>query len=173
VALELPDWYSDPGYIDVEALFVDLFKWLLPGFTNEQIGTVIPDGWYTPWEGEPKPLIRVWRRPGNADDQLPIDHALVNIATLSRSRQDSWKLNGFVRDVMHEIVGVKIPRRNEQRQWTQEKTVINTCQEWVGSTQLPEQFVDDKFVPTTFNVSVDRKKMIPDYKKILNALPRP
>jgi hypothetical protein len=167
MAVELPEWYTDPGYVDVEKLIVDLFKWLLPDFGPKNIGTIIPEGWYTPWEGEPEPLIRVWRMPGNALEQIPVDHALVDIATLSRSRQDSWKLNGFVRDVMHEIVGVKIPMRDGGQK------VLNKCEEWVGPSQRPEQFVDDKFIPTTFLLSVDRKRILPDYKKILNNLPRP
>ena len=164
---DLPDWYTVPGFHDVEQLFVDYFEWINP---NVYVGTAIPSGWWSPDvdpDSLPKAVIRVWRQPGRADPQIPEDEALVNIAALSRNRQRSWRLNGFVRDTMREVPGIKIPRADGS------KTVVDTVSEWVGPSLLPEQFVDDKFVPTSFRVSLGMKRIKPDYHKIIANLPTP
>jgi hypothetical protein len=163
MSVDLPDWYTVPGYHDVEQLFVDYFSWINP---TVYVGTVIPSGWWTP-DSAPAPLIRVWRLPGRADPQLREDESVVNIATLSRSRQDSWKLSGFVRDAMRAAPGVKIPRGDGT------KTVVDAVSEWVGPSQIPEQFIDDKFIPITFRVSLGMRRIVPDYHKIIANLPTP
>lgn len=167
MALILPEWYTVPGFHDVEKLIVDFFDWVTS--TNVYVCTMIPENWWSPDDplGKPEPLIRVWRMPGRADPQLPEDEALVNIATLSRSRQESWELNGFVRDMMRALPGIKVPREDGS------KTVVDTVSEWVGPSQMPEAFIDDKFIPTTFRMSLGMRRIKPDYHKELLKLPTP
>jgi hypothetical protein len=167
MTLNLPEWYTTPGFHDVEKLILDYFDWILP---TVYCGTAIPDGWWSPDVDPsklPEAVLRVWRMPGRADPQIPEDEALVNIAALSRNRQESWRLNGFVRDVMRVLPGLKVPRAEGG------VTVVDTVSEWVGPSQRPEAFIDDKFVDTTFRLSLGMRRIKPDYRQVIKTLPTP
>lgn len=168
MTLVLPEWYTTPGFHDVEKLLVDFYQWILPGM---YVGSLIPDDWWSPDAPDslPETVIRVWRMPGRADPQIPEDEALVNIAALSRSRQESWRLNGFIRDTMRVLPGIKIPRSDGDPKFT----VVDSVSEWVGPSQRPEAFVDDKFVDTTFRICLGMRRIKPDYHKTLTQLPTP
>jgi hypothetical protein len=44
--------------------------------------------------------------------------------------------------------------------------------EWLGPQQVPEQFIDEKFVPVTFKVRTREARLLPNYRQILKTLPK-
>src|ERR1700709_374884 len=95
--LELPDWYEG-GYTDAEDLVSQYFRWRLGD--RVYICTWLPPGHYVLSPGEEvggtQPPLRVWRQPGKSDEDTRVDTALVQIAAITPTRQESWKLVEFV-----------------------------------------------------------------------------
>jgi hypothetical protein len=161
MALSLPPWYKG-GFIDVEDLLCDLFIWLL----GEEIPVVtwLVEDYYV----NPRPVIRVHRAAGKAVDGMPFDHAVVQIGVLSQSRQDSWQLAEFVRQVMAACSGgFKVPRQDGT------VTQINSVEEWAGPVQALDEYVDDKFISINYRILVRNPRSVsPDYyRQIMNTLP--
>ncbi|ATN93984.1 tail terminator [Mycobacterium phage Kumao] len=161
----LPDWY-DGGYLDVEDVICEYFSWLLGD--RVYVCTWLPEDWYDPTSGQgTEPTLRIWRQPGRADGSLRTDESLVQIAAITRRRSDSWRLSDFVRRMMDDevICGLGIPYKG--------KTVrLGSCEEWLGPQQVPEQFIDDKFIPVTFKLQVREPRGLPNYRQIVQSLPR-
>ena len=161
MTLSLPSWYRG-GFIDVEDLLCDLFVWLL----GEEIPVVtwLVEDYYV----NPRPVIRVHRAAGKAVDGMPFDHAVVQIGVLSQSRQDSWQLAEFVRQVMAACSGgFKVPRQDGT------VTQINSVEEWAGPVQALDEYVDDKFISINYRILVRNPRSVsPDYyRQIMNTLP--
>jgi hypothetical protein len=161
MTLSLPSWYKG-GFIDIEDLLCDLFTWLL-GDAIPVVTWLVEDYYINP-----RPVIRVHRAAGRAVDGMPFDHAVVQIGVLSQSRQDSWQLAEFVRQVMAACSGgFKVPRQDGT------VTQINSVEEWAGPVQALDEFVDDKFISINYRVLVRNPRSIsPDYyRQIMNDLP--
>jgi hypothetical protein len=165
-ALDLPSWFEG-GYTDTEDAICDYFEWLTDG--KVFVCTWLPPGWYDPSSGKgTEPTLRVWRQPGRADGSLRTDESLIQIAALTRSRSDSWKLIDFVRRMMDDEVFalVPIPRKDGS------VTKFQGATEWLGPQQVPEQFIDDKFIPVTYRLPIREPRFLPNYRDILKSLPR-
>lgn len=161
----LPDWF-DPGYQDIEDTVCDYFDWCGEG--KLKVFTWLPSGYYDPSTGEgTQPTLRVWRQPGKADSSLRTDECLVQIACITQRRSSTWELVEFVRRMMDDgVVGMlPIPRKDGS------VSKILASEEWLGPQQVPEQFIDDKFVPVTFKLRTREARFLPDYRQILKSLP--
>ena len=161
MTLQLPSWYEG-GFVDIEALLCDLFSWLLGN--SIPVVTWLVEDYYI----NPRPVIRVHRAAGKAVDGMPFDHAVVQIGVLSQSRQDSWQLAEFVRQVMAACSGgFKVPRQDGTF------TQINSVEEWAGPVHALDEYVDDKFISINYRILVRNPRSVsPDYyRQIMNTLP--
>lgn len=162
--LVLPDWYEG-GDEDIEDAICDYFEWLLE---DVYVCTWLPTGHYTPGSSEgTQPTLRIWRQPGRFDPCLRADEALIQIAAITPTRAQSWRLIGFVRRMLDDDVfaGFAIPRKDGS------KTVFRKSEEWVGPQLVPERVVDDKFVPVTYKIQKREPIGLPNYGRILKSLP--
>lgn len=170
MALDLPAWYEG-GFEDVEELICDFLTFLLKDADPEiPVVTWLVDDYYK----DPRPMLRVHRASGKAVESLPFDHAVVQIAALSRSRAESWELMGFVRQVMAAASGgFKVPRSFFKENGERVRTQINSVDEWVGPIQAPDEFIDDRLVTCSYRVLVRESRFrSPDYyRQIMNTLP--
>lgn len=161
----LPDWF-DPGYQDIEDTVCDYFDWITAG--KVKTFTWLPPGFYDPASGKgTQPTLRIWRQPGKADSSLRTDDSLVQIACITHKRSTTWELVEFVRRMMDdEVIGLlPIPRKDGST------SKILSSEEWLGPQQVPEQFIDEKFVPVTFKLRTREARNLPNYRQILKSLP--
>lgn len=157
----LPDWYKRE-FLDVEELFMDYFEFLLP---DVEVLSWLPDGYYEPNGQGTEPTLRIWRQPGGRDVELRTDEALIQIAAISDSAATSWEMIEFCASMMDVLNnGFKIPRPDGTRQ------EVKNVRPWLGPQQVPEAPIDEKFVPMTWVVSIRGKRLLPDYRPILESL---
>ena len=161
MTLVLPEWYKRE-FVDVEGLFHDYFQLLLP---DVAIYSWLPNNYYEPGGLGTEPTLRIWRQPGGRDVELRTDEALIQIAAISDSAATSWELIEFCMTMMDVLNGgFKIPQADGTRQGVREVSVH------VGPQQIPEFPIDEKFVPMTWKVTVRGKRLLPDYRPILDSL---
>ena len=167
--LELPDWFVG-GNIDAEELVMSYFRWLLGD--RVYICTWLPPNHYVLSPGEEvggtQPTLRVWRQPGKADPDLRRDQVLIQIAAITPTRKESWQLIDFVRRMLeHDVVsGTKIVLPDGS------STSVASSEEWLGPQLVPERMVDEKFIPVTFKLGLREPIDLPNYRRVLNSLPR-
>lgn len=153
-----PAWYEG-GCPDVEAVMRDLFLGLLTGV--EVVSWMPPD--YASKLATGVSYLRVFRLGGriNVDSRAWVDETRIQFAALSASRDDSWHLIEFVRQVLYmfrdggHVVGQSTT------------TFIAVPGEVVGPQLFPEQMRDERLVPVTFEVHTDRPKGLPNYRQEL------
>lgn len=167
--LQLPEWFEG-GFIDSEELIMSYFEWLLG--SEVFVCTWLPAGHYTLTEpdeiGGTQPTLRVWRQPGKSDPDLRRDQALVQIAAITPTRKESWELVDFVRRMMEDdvLAGFPIPLPDN------EKYSFSKSEEWSGPQLVPERVVDEKFIPVTFKLGLREPHGLPNYRQVLNNLPK-
>lgn len=163
--LELPEWFEG-GYTDIEEAVIAYFRWLLGD--SVFVCSWLPPGHYTPGSNAgTQPTLRVWRQPGRTDPSLRRDESLVQIASITSTREESWKLTQFVRRLMDDDVISGFPILMSDG----EKISFACCEEWIGPQMVPERVVDEKFVPVTFKLAIREPIDLPNYRKILKTLP--
>ncbi|QNJ56830.1 tail terminator [Mycobacterium phage Reindeer] len=166
--LELPEWYEG-GFVDAEELVMSYFRRLLGD--RVFLCTWLPQGHYVLSPGEKvggtQPTLRIWRQPGRFDPTLRRDEALVQIAAITPTRYESWRLIDFVRCMLDHDVCVGFPVTLPDG----ETTSMHSSEEWQGPQLVPERLVDEKFIPVTFKIGIREPFDLPNYRKILNALP--
>lgn len=167
--LHFPDWYEG-GYPDIEILMQLLFQPLL--------GTAqIPDAngnlawsptyvvsWlpnpdvYNPWLDSGNAYLRAYRMGGGINYDQRRDQPRVALAALTRSRDTSWYLMEFVRQVLNGYQnGAPVAGATGITLWM--------AGELAGPQQIPEIIQDDRLVQTT--VELQTRRPIPDYKRFL------
>jgi len=165
--LQLPAWFHG-GNVDAEDLVCSYFEWLLG--SNVYVCTWLPPGHYVLTPGEPvggtQPTLRVWRQPGKADPDIRRDEAIVQIAAITPTRQESWQLIDFVRTMMDDDVCVGLPITLSDGS----KSTIARSEEWLGPQLVPERVVDEKFIPVTFKVGIREKPGRTNYRTTINSL---
>lgn len=166
--LDLPDWYED-GDTDAEELVMSYLSRLLGDKVT--VCTWLPSGWYelTPGEevGGTQPTLRVWRQPGRFDPALRMDQAVIQIAAITPTRKESWKLIRFVRRMMDDEVVTGLPITLPDG----ETSTIRRSEEWLGPQLVPEPYVDEKFIPISFKISLREPEGLPNYRQIIKSLP--
>jgi hypothetical protein len=167
--LQLPAWYAG-GYVDAEDLIVSYFTWLLGD--SVYVCTWLPPAHYVLTPGEPvggtQPTLRVWRQPGKADPENRRDNAVVQIAAITPTRQESWQLIDFVRRMMDDDVVVGLPVTLSTGATYQ----ITHSEEWLGPQLIPERVVDEKFIPVSFKIAIREPFGLPKYAQIIRSLPQ-
>jgi hypothetical protein len=153
-----PAWYAG-GCPDIEAVMRDLFSPLLTGVNV--VSWVPPD--YGDELNAGITYLRVYRLGGriNVDTKSWVDETRIQFAALSASRDDSWRLIEFVRQVLYAF------RFGGPVGGPSGPTYIVVPGEIVGPQLVPEQFRDERLVPVTFEVHADRRKGLPDYRSAL------
>lgn len=154
-----PAWYQG-GCPDVESVMRDLFGALL---TNVEVVAWIPPDYATTLS-QGKAILRVFRLGGqiNVENKAWVDETRVQFAALSASRDDSWHLIEFVRQVLYAF------RDGGTVTGTGSSAFIVVPGEVVGPQLIPDQMRDERLVPVTFEVHTDRPKGLPNYRESLN-----
>ncbi len=143
-SIEFPDWYEDT-FVDVESMLIDLFSRLLPGV---ECGCWSADDWLD--EPEPHPQLLFFRLPGvRVDYDRFSDVCHVQVAAISPSRDDSWRLIDFVRSVILPMQGFRIEMADGF-------TATVWVSDDVSGPELltPEQQIDNRVVTAVFYLRV-------------------
>jgi hypothetical protein len=168
MALILPGWYRGAQYLNVEDLFYEFLQPLIP---EVRVVHWLEPGWYVPqgFQGATngtEPTLRLWRQPGQRDDETTTDAPLLQFAAVTRSHDDSWELLEFVHSMMKALNdGHKITRPDGSR------VGVKNVRFWLGPQTIPEAPVDEFFIPVTYSFTVPGKKLQPNYREILDNLP--
>jgi hypothetical protein len=159
MALELPDWYRG-GYPDVEKLLRTLFAPLL---ANTHVVSWIPKpSTYNDEITAGRGYLRIYRTGGAINyTGARRDEPRVQFAALRSTRDESWELIEFVRQVLSCFVdnGAIVPGT---------PTKLHAEGEVVGPQLIPELLQDDRLVPITFELHTWKPKGLPDYRVALN-----
>lgn len=159
---QYPPFYQG-GFIDIERLLMDWFADRAPGLT--------PLTWFPP-ETEVLDKIqagtiylRIFRSGGrivfDEDNQSEVDRPHVQFAAMSSSRDLSWEVIEFVRNMLYPYY------RGGGRMETSTGlyAVIKCRGEIAGPSLTPEAFRDWRLVPSTFELDVQRRKGLPSFSK--------
>lgn len=169
-ALAFPAWYRG-GFVDIERLLVAHFSELLPAVevvswlpTDKDVLASIQKPTNTVY-------LRIFRTGGRVIFGEPgkgaIDRCHVQFAALAASRELSWQVIEFVRQVMYAYLdgGSRIKAGGLY-------AMLTTVGEINGPVLTPEVFRDQRLVPVTFELDTQRRKGLPsfsDYSRELIA----
>jgi hypothetical protein len=158
MALTLPAWYEG-GYPDIEKLVRALFQPLLA--STDVVSWIPKPETYEDKLATGRSYLRAYRTGGAIDYVKRRDQPRVQYAALTGSRDDSWELVEFVRQVLSCFVdnGTIIPGTEYQ---------LYAEGEVVGPQLIPELLQDDRLVPITFEFHTWKPKGLPDYRAALN-----
>lgn len=152
-----PAWYQG-GCPDVERVLRDLLASLLPDVSV--VSWLPPD--YANQLLDGTAFIRVFRMGGrlNIENRNWVDETRVQVAALTASRNDSWALIEFVRQVLYSFRdgGTVSVTSNGSTAF------IEVPGEVVGPQLIPEAMRDERLVPVTFDVYTDRPRGLPNYR---------
>lgn len=163
MALQLaPQWDGvwQGGCPDVEKdILLPLFT---PQFANVNVVSWIPkpDVYLAQLEAG-RGYLRIYRTGGAWNDNENRDEPRVQFAALMPSRNDSWDLINFTREVLHQFI-----RETSVVPGTAHKLAAEG--EIAGPQLIPELLQDDKLVPITFQLFTWKPKGLPDYRAALN-----
>lgn len=157
MTITYPAWWAG-GFPDAEKLLRALFTPLLGGVT---VGSWLPaTDAYEAQLAAGGGFLRLYRTGGRINRDQNRDEPRIQIAALTRSRDDSWELIEFCRQVLDGYAaGGIVPA-------TSHKLVCTG--EVVGPQLLPELIVDDRLVPITVELLTWRPKGLPDYRTALH-----
>jgi hypothetical protein len=155
-----PAWYQG-GQPDVERVMRDLFAALLPSVSV--VSWLPPD--YAAQLTDGIAFLRVFRMGGrlNIENRNWVDETRVQVAALTATRDDSWALIEFVRQVLYAYRdggNVSVSSNGST-------AFIEVPGEVVGPQLIPEAMRDERLVPVTFDVYTDRPRGLPNYRKEL------
>lgn len=156
---QFPPWWKG-GFVDIERLLMEWFGAMLPGVTmmswlppetqvleNIQTGTI---------------YLRVFRSGGqivfDRDGQAEVDRVHVQFAAMSMSRDLSWEVIEFVRNMLYTFY-----RGGGRMLGVTRYAVITNRGEILGPSLTPEAFRDARLVPITFELDVQRRKGLPSF----------
>lgn len=135
-----PNWYQG-GYPDVEHVLAVLFSSLLSGV--EVVRYL--DGDFVARLQDGQAFLRIARTSGHIDGDQLRDQARVQIAAMTPSRDDSWELIEFVRQVLEAV--------NHGGVWVA-GAMLRRTGEVVGPQLIPEQIRESRLVPVTHDIWV-------------------
>lgn len=109
------------------------------------------------------------RRGGPNDPEPGIDKAIMEIAALTRSGDESHELIAYTGDVLDAFGrdGATVHRSKPHRSGLS-TTFMTVPGEVVGPQLIPELMRDDRYVSTTWMISADRPRGLPNYRGALS-----
>lgn len=143
MAITYPAGYRG-GYPNIENLLQTLFLGL-DGFTGVRPCYWITDDDITSTLESDEAVLRIFRTGGSVNHTENRDEPNVQFAALTKSRDDSWELIEFTRQVLGlyvDAVGV-VPGTIHK---------LGCAGELIGPQLIPEQFWDERLVPVTFTL---------------------
>jgi hypothetical protein len=151
MTLVLPGWYEPAKACpDIEKnVLRPLFQPLLPS-TNVVSWIPKPDT-YNAEITAGRSYLRTYRTGGAWNDEEKRDEPRVQFAALTGSRDESWQLIGFVRDILRDFV--------------RESGIVNGFRlsaegELAGPQLIPELLQDDRIVPITVQLFTWPKQVL-------------
>lgn len=174
MTLSYPAWWKG-GRWDVERLIRDLFTYTENGAAQGLSGVQV-EPWNT-WIHLDAAVRDAWLEAGNAyllvhrmgghvsrRKEQWVDVSIVTIGALTQSRDRSNELMAYVTDVLVEFdEGGDIERETPHRSGAT-TTFLTVPGEVVGPQLQPEQIGDDRLIPATWELHVDRPRGLPDSK---------
>jgi hypothetical protein len=121
------------------------------------------------WFAQGNGYLRVFRLGGPEDRtrKAYVDQTRVQIAAWTENRDDSWELIEYVREMVWAYEKGGTVHRSAATLSGLTTTYIKVEGELLGPQLIPEQILDDRLVPVTFEIHTDRPKSLPDYRELL------
>lgn len=168
-----PTWWRG-GAPDVERTLKDLFTHpenvAAQGLSGVDVRSWLP----TPdvasqWLADDNGYLRVYRTGGRIDRTVYpwVDETQVQIAAWCSSRDASWDLIEYVREMLLAYTDGGLVKRSTPTRSGLNTTYIRVPGELLGPELIPELILDDKLVLVTFEIHTDRPKSLPDYRELL------
>lgn len=174
MSLAYPTWWRG-GRWDVDRLLRDLFTYQQNGAAQELSGVQV-EPWNTWMKIDPttraafldagNAYLLVHRMGGHVSRRKEqwVDVSITTIGALTQSRDQSTELMAYVTDVLVEFdEGGDIERETPHRSGAT-TTFMTVPGEVVGPQLLPEIIGDDRLVPATWELHVDRPRGLPNYR---------
>ncbi|WP_439896633.1 phage tail termination protein [Mycobacterium malmoense] len=151
-----PSWWKG-GYPDIEVVLDTLFESPQVGLGGVQVVNWLPPAnTYESVLSSGQGYLRTYRTGGKINYDQKRDEPRAQIAALTRSRDASWELIEFVRQILDAFQkGGVVPGTT---------TSIELAGEVVGPQLIPELIQDDRLVPVTFEFHVPKPKGLPNYR---------
>lgn len=149
MSITLPDWYQG-GYPDIEKLVRTLFQPMMPDISV--VSWLPKPSVYEDVLKNSEGFLRCYRTGGSVNRPEKRDEPRVQFAALTRSRDDSWELIEFVRQVL-EAFG---EGNGSTKVVPGTSTMLGCPGEVVGPQLIPELLQDDRLVPVTFELWTKR-----------------
>lgn len=151
-----PAWYGG-GFPDIEILMADLFQPLLGGV--EVVSWLPEPNTYNAQLDAGYGYLRAFRMGGKINYDQKRDEPKVQLAALTRKRDDSWQLIEFIRQVLdaYQLGGV-VPGTGIS---------LTMAGEVVGPQLVPEIIQDDRLVPITFELHTKKPKGLKNYRQAM------
>lgn len=154
-----PSWWTvgAAGFPDIEKLLSTLFTPLLTGV--DVVAKIPKPDVYEAQLSQGNGYLRFYRTGGAINYSEKRDEPRVQAAALTRSRDQSWELIEFTRQVLecfqHSAI---VPGTT---------TKLACVGEVVGPQLIPELIPDDRLVPVTFGFYTWKPKGLPNYRQAL------
>lgn len=157
--IDFPSWWPHGagGFPDAEKLMRLLFQPLL---TNVAVGSWLPKpDVYEQQLISGGGFLRTYRTGGRINRDQNRDEPKIQFAALTRSRDDSWELIEFVRQILESFAEGGIIAGTTHK--------IVCSGEVVGPQLIPELIADDRLVPITVEIFTWKPSGLPDYGQAL------
>lgn len=155
---QYPAWYRG-GFVDIEWLLIEYFQGLLPGVNV--LSWLPPEKTVLEQIQQGVIYLRIFRSGGRIIKQQDggnVDQPHVQFAAMSASRDLSWEVIEFVRQVMYCYLN------GGGRIQTPTLYALISCNgEMTGPALTPEAFRDQRLVPVTFELESQRRKGLPSF----------
>jgi hypothetical protein len=162
VTVQFPDWYEG-GFPDREQLVMDLVQKYLDLLAPQGLAvTWLPDNFNELVEAGTV-IVRVYRGGMGADGLW--DSAAVQLGVIAQSREDSWAVMEYLRQMM-----LSYEHGGPVRRADGSISYVDSIEEMNGPQQIQELVPDFRLVPVTFNVECRRPRELPDYARIRESL---
>lgn len=173
MTLTYPGWWQGSRW-DVERLIADVFM-----FGDNKSADGLEGLEVVPWFPEPK-VRDAWLSQGNGylwvhrlggnlnrSTMSGTDECVVQMAGLSRSRDESNKLMDYVATILSSFDDGGDVRRSTPHLSGATSTFMKVPGEVVGPQLIPDRFRDDRLIPAQWEIHADLPRGLPDYRELL------
>lgn len=162
MAVTFPDWYDKDDAVPQDA------EYLIKNFFAEKLPDTIVNTWLPAGDivladiTSGKSYLRIFRVGGPmslAEGKSWFDQPRIQFAALAPTRDESWDIITFIRTVLW-TYRLHPGRMSAAGIYA----MVKTIGEVEGPEMTPVQFRDERLVPVTFDLEMQRKKGLPDYR---------